>query len=724
MAPPFRRKIPAVTRKVLESRAGIYAGGNSVDYYKPKTRNTAFCTITKNGVTISSREDRFNETYNPGSLKPRPNLISAEIERIGNDASLVNLSMRIRGTIEAYSMADFIKYSEIFCINDPKNELSITMAYAAPFDGCPPYTVSGCFIAYGTWQSTNENYYQMSFEAIGPGEVFSTIDIGISGLWDQNGLTYKNYQSFWKGVETGIVSGYYELMLYDAQKSGAFLTDTIADGEIIGYSRKNAYEGMVIPNFTYLNFRGVPTKHDIVVYQPIEGKTLNADPEDIPSAQTTTDEFYTLQYVVDRIINEFSLYTFYKKYTDTDSKVRDVYVGFAAKPRCSTVSACNPNVVRSCDPKKILILGGGAGNYLSKSDSSKGKNYEKVIGYFDGIKSHYGSYIDYRKILIHRNVVWDALKANMHNVQKPDPSANSKNDFIVEEYLKVDRFLRNLFTVISQCTGGFVQLDLVQDDGNQDTDDLRFHKVLKIVPATFVEEEFDIWKFNTLQGDGSVRELQMTAELPSTDLHASLVKNIFNTSRVSNAVSSGTTIDGLDQNDMDEIATKLLDNYYNDLMPRTMYSEETCDAARNLLASLSRGRSTNSLIENNQYLWLMKMNVKLDGVGGWRIGHHINSNTVPPSFTTDRSIAFVVTRVHHIVESQDWHTELDAICTVVPPGTPTLGYGGGGGTGTGGVKNPTRNIPKPALPSIPKPPPLPRFQDRFRGRLGTIDFPI
>jgi hypothetical protein len=120
----------------------------------------------------------------------------------------------------------------------------------------------------------------------------------------------------------------------------------------------------------------------------------------------------------------------------------------------------------------------------------------------------------------------------------------------------------------------------------------------------------------------------------------------------------------------------------------------------------------------------MKMNVKLDGVGGWRIGHHINSNTVPPSFTTDRSIAFVVTRVHHIVESQDWHTELDAICTVVPPGTPTLGYGGGGGSGTGGVKNPTRNIPKPALPSIPKPPSIPRFQDRFRGRIGTVDFPI
>jgi hypothetical protein len=63
----------------------------------------------------------------------------------------------------------------------------------------------------------------------------------------------------------------------------------------------------------------------------------------------------------------------------------------------------------------------------------------------------------------------------------------------------------------------------------------------------------------------------------------------------------------------------------------------------------------------------------MDGVGGWRIGHHINSNTVPPSYTTDRDIAFIVTRVHHVVEGQDWQTELESICTVVPPGTPTLG---------------------------------------------------
>ncbi len=88
--------------------------------------------------------------------------------------------MRIRGTIEVYTLSDFIRYSEVFCINDPKNQLSITMAYAAPFDGCPSYTVSGCYIAYGTWQTTNENYYQLSFEAIGPGEVFSSVDIGFS----------------------------------------------------------------------------------------------------------------------------------------------------------------------------------------------------------------------------------------------------------------------------------------------------------------------------------------------------------------------------------------------------------------------------------------------------------------------------------------------------------------------------------------------------------------
>lgn len=720
MAPPFRRPVPEKTLNVLLSRYGLYAKGsnsNSVknpnpDYYKPKTRNTAFCLITKQGVTVSSREHTFKQTYNPTSLKPKPNLVRAEIERIGNDASLVNLSMRIRGTIEVYSMSDFLKYSQIFCINDPRNKLSITIGYAAPFDGCPSYTVSGCYIAYGTWQSTNENYYQLSFEAVGPGEVFSTIDIGLSGLWEETGLEYKNHKSWFQKYEPGIVSGYYELMLYDAQKSGAFLTDDIADGDIIPYKTINNYAADVVPNIQYLNFRNTLTKYDIIVYKPVEGKTLSPDPEEIPSAQTTTDEYFTLQYVVDRIINEFSLYPFYKKYTDIDSEVKDVYIGFAAKPRCSTISSGNQSVVRSCDPKKILILGGGAGNYLLKSDPSKGKNYENVIGYFDGVKSHYGSYIDYRKIFIHRNVIWDALKANMHNVDKPAPASNPNNDFIVEEYLRVDRFLKNLFTVISQCTGGFVQLDLVQDDGGQEIDDLSNHKVLKIVPATFVEEKFNIWKFDTLNGDGSTRELQMTAELPSTDLHASLVKNIYNSSRPGYTISTGNSKDGLSNFDLATIINKLLNNYYNDLMPRTYYSDETCDAARNLLASLNRGRTTESLIENNQYLWLMKMGIKMDGVGGWRIGHHVNSNTVPTNFTTDRNIAFVVTRVHHVVENQDWQTDLDCICTVVPQGTEILGGGVKSGEVTG--KNTTNpSTPPPAI-----------FQDRFRGKTGTVDFII
>jgi len=718
MAPPFRRPIPEKTINVLRDRYGLYSKGSNEnnknpEYYKPKTRNTAFCLITKQGVTVSSREHTFKQTYNPTSLIPKPNLIRAEIERIGNDASLVNLSMRIRGTIEVYGMSDFLKYSQIFCINDPRNKLSITIGYAAPFDGCPSYTVSGCYIAYGTWQSTNENYYQLSFEAIGPGEVFSTIDIGLSGLWEQTGLEYKNHKSWFQKYEPGIVSGYYELMLYDAQKSGAFLTDDIEDGAIISYKRVGIYRyaADVVPNIQYLNFRHTLARYDIIVYKPVEGKTLSPDPEAIPSAQTTTDEYFTLQYVVDRIINEFSLYPFYKKYTDIDSEVKDVYVGFAAKPRCSTISGGYQNVVRSCDPKKILILGGGAGNYTYKNDRSKGKNYENVIGYLEDVKSHYGSYIDYRKILIHRNVIWDALKANMHNVEKPAPASNPNNDFIVEEYLKVNRFLKNLFTVISQCTGGFVQLDLVQDDGGQENDDLTNHKVLKIVPATFVEEKFNIWRFDTLNGDGSTRELNMTAEIPSTDLHASLVKNIFNSSRPGYTISTGNSKDGLSNLDLATIIYKLLNNYYNDLMPRTKYSEETCDAARNLLSSLNRGRSTESLIQNNQYLWLMKMGVKMDGVGGWRIGHHVNSNTVPTNFTTDRNIAFVVTRVHHIVENQDWQTDLDCICTVVPQGTEILGAGVESGEVTG--KNTT--TPSTQSPAT--------FKDRFRGK-GTVDFII
>jgi hypothetical protein len=123
----------------------------------------------------------------------------------------------------------------------------------------------------------------------------------------------------------------------------------------------------------------------------------------------------------------------------------------------------------------------------------------------------------------------------------------------------------------------------------------------------------------------------------------------------------------------------------------------------------------------------------MDGVGGWRIGHHINSNTVPTNFTVGRNIAFVITRVHHVVEGQDWQTELESICTAIPSGTSVLGSGGGTG-GSGGLvsggnvtksKSPknflnTKFIGQPGrpnnfvtnpfkLPELPKPPKPPKL---------------
>ena len=154
------------------------------------------------------------------------------------------------------------------------------------------------------------------------------MDIGLSGLWERSDLKYKNNTSFDNSSKEGQVSGYYELMLYDAQKSGATLTDSIGDGEIIPYSRKNNYEGKVQFGIKYLNFRGTITQSDIVVYQPIEGNELSPDSTEIPTAQTTTDEFFTLQYVVDRIINEFALEPFFRNGCVPQSKVKDVFIGF------------------------------------------------------------------------------------------------------------------------------------------------------------------------------------------------------------------------------------------------------------------------------------------------------------------------------------------------------------------------------------------------------------
>lgn len=657
----FRRDIKPEVITVLQNRKTLYTSNiKGPNYFKPATRPSSFAKISKQGLTVSTYVDEktFDSVYKTG-FKPNPILHKLEVERVGQDASTVNLHLRIRAEFECFDYEDFKRFSDVFCKTDPTNKLTVKFGHIRSPDGYNTVVeYTNVYIVYGMFQSTDQNSFICSFQAITGGEAIPSIDImGLGSIKvGDSPLQYINDFSWWSDKRVD-VSGIYELLLYDAQKSGQQLTSSFPDGQIIKASeiRYGKFKSM----FSKLN---ITKDGHIAVYKPAKGahqfsfaerfnKTMNIDP-----AGTREQEYFSLEYITARILNQFGVRKFLEKYTK-GSGIRNAAIGFPDQPY-SYVPPGGNIVLRSADPFEMLICGMGAGKYVF---NNKGKDWDKQVG--GKIHAYQGRYIDYRKILIHRDsiktIFENSIVNHSQNNTSENPTANKNDDRI----LSIRTFCDNLFNFIKNHTGGQINLGLVLDDEDPD------HLIIRIIDLHHSRDRFNMWKFKVLTGDGNTQSLVHRSRHPSNEFHAALLQEIAGYSRVPDQITGPLDDKAQDRQEIIEELVKI----WNEKMPKSGFVSEMIQAARSLMSRYVEILPTQTMRQNNFYVWLLEMSVVMDGLDGWQIGNHITSDNLPEAYSDSNKIGFVVTRVHHIIENNHWRTELDAISTALPDGSTTIG---------------------------------------------------
>ena len=498
----FRRDIKPEVIEVLNSRKTLYTSNiKGPNYYKPATRPSSFAKIEKQGLVVSTYVDEktFDSVYKTG-FKPNPVLQRLEVERVGQDASTVNLHLRIRAEFECFDYEDFLSFSEVFCKTDPTNKLTVRFGHINSPDGYNTVvTYTNVYIVYGMFRSTDQNSFICSFQAITGGEAVPSIDImGLGSLRVGNStLQYINDFAWWRGGDRLVdVTGIYELLLYDAQKKGQTLTSSYPDGQIISPSDIN-YGSFREQYFGKLN---ISNDGHIAVYKPVKGysqfdtterinKYFNIDPAGIKE-----QPYYSLEYITARILNQFGIRKFLDNYTKGPG-LNGAAIGFPDEPH-SYIPPGGSTALRSAEPYEMLICGQGAGKYVY---ANKGKDWDKQV---EGrIHAFQGNVIDYRKILIHRDVIKTTFENSIVNHSQKsvseNPTANSNDDRI----LSIKTFCDNLFLLIKNHTGGQINLGLALDD--EDPDNL----IIRIIDLHYSKDRFNMWRFDVLTGDGNTQSL-------------------------------------------------------------------------------------------------------------------------------------------------------------------------------------------------------------------------
>lgn len=663
MSNNFRRNIKPEVIEALQSRYSLYTRNiEGTQYYKPATRPTSFAKIEKGGKEISTYVDEktFNSVYKSG-FKPNPILNRLEIERVGQDASTVNLHLRIRGEFTCTHYSQFKEYADIFCRTDPNNTLKVTFGHIDPPDGYKGLTeYENVYIVYGMFESTDENTFLCRFQAITGGEAVPSIDILGLGSLKINGtdLYYLNDWA-WRKSSRVRVSGVYELLLYDAQLSGTVLTSKAPDGEVIAASKINY--GNVKGMFSKLNITSDP---HIAVYEPAPNSNQFSFEErfnkytNIDKAGTREQEYYSLEYITARILNQFGIQKFLTQYPK-GNQLDGAAIGFPDEPY-SFVPPGGNVVLRSADPLSMLICGNGAGNYLDKENARVGKNWDKQVG--GTIHAYDGEKIDYRKILIHRDSIKSIFEDSVVVDSQKNTSENPRSNTNDERMLSIKRFCENLFNFIKVNTGGHINLGLALDDEDPD------HLIIRIIDMHHTIESFNMWKFKVLTGDGNTQSLIVRSRHPSNEFHAALLQEIAGYSRVPDKITGPNDNKAQERADIIEELIEL----WNEKMPRNGFSSETKEAARRLMSRYLAILPTDLMRQRNIYVWLLEMNVVMDGINGWQIGNHITSDNLPEAYADTNDIGFVIKRVHHIIENNHWRTELDAISTALPDGASLI----------------------------------------------------
>lgn len=639
---PFKIKVDPDVLSSLQGRNSVYKSG---PHYEAATRNPAYCIASCAGVTAPEYPQEFSSIYQ-GSFKPGPILKQCVIRSGGDFGLIVEADVEI----QCHTKDQFSKVERAFCRLG--NIMSIRFGYGNPrkgtYGGGSFKDSSGFRICRFSFSSTAEGFWIVKATGIAPGA--SIREISVLTRIESNGRTYLNEDV------SSPVAGMGELILYYAQKEGTVALDTMQDGELI----TTALGPLLVYKSDHL-------------YGNAGTDMGGAADKTKPEAKTANNVVYvSLQFIVDMFNKELFPVVKQQVAAEHQDDFSKMQIVFDTTYSFSYVA----QGIRSAYPTKILLLGiptlgGKSGDYVPLGLGGvlgAGKDFEKGPG-LPGLRVCYDGSVNGRdkikptQIYFEKDVVVSAFNKN-YTEPSPADSTDVKNTD--EGGVKVERFFNDLFTTLSEATGGIIKLRLTMhpdvskgsDSGAADI----FHKMIIVDENNgYFAESMPCIVFNPIDGDGSTRSCVIQSEVGSKEYQgwafASVKKKADPCNEATGVISDGTT-SGRD--DQAEKAKQSIFEIVKNPGPlgRSAFDEIHMAAIREQLGTMFKGASSQKKMDMCVYPGL-GMDVELDGVWGFQPGNAIMSTQVPSEYFTAKTYFFVES-VEHVFDgaSSDWSTRL------------------------------------------------------------------
>lgn len=639
----FRRNPTDNADGILSSRKKLWMEGRFKDHPKDASRNNAYCQVTINGITLPGNSDTFASLYGRGESQPKPppSLDSVTIETSGEWGHTIHVDV----VFTCYLRSDFERFDKNWL--RPGLEGSLRFGYVKPFNPSEQKskTLSGLRVVYFSFNTDANSHYICNVRLVGVSWVVSAMDAK-GGLKDSGKLKYKT-KSIGGAVETHLVSSLDELLLYDAQENGKTVTDDLPDNH-------------KVPN----------SFGDIVVYDPpdkagligsinrVGGKLLGQLANMGNKQWTYHNEYYSLEYIVNRLVND-QLIGFLEKVTDGTSA--GILKNIKIVCNSSVTVGYGYNLIRSADPTSMLILGSGKGKY--KSDGI-GKDWENDgEGGGSSIKCYKGDTVDLSKIMFERNTITTAIAHARAESEASGKDEQTKPNDRTDVLIYVIKFLKELFKTVSYNTGNLFQLDLIENPDNR-------NQLLVVDRNNGKFSDLKCFVFDPIDGDGSTRSMELNSNAGSKEYMAAMFGNVIKPSDINSTISNKMAeIDGKRRSQLADLQAEVYKKV-NISLPDSGFATDDIEGLRTLFVKYNQLQSSDNNKQNQVILYPgLAMSVTLDGVWGYHLGCHIHTTLCPktPYRQPSNGIAFNVQKVTHTFQNNDWETTLESILTFAKP---------------------------------------------------------
>ena len=632
---------------ILQSRRSLWDSGKNTQHYKSAMRNNAWCSVTIDGLKLPQPSETFKKLHGRGlsSPKPYPSLESVKIETAGQWGHAIHVEVKFT----CYLRSDFETFDKAWMRTG--KEGFIEFGYVKPYNQSEQTykKLDGLVVALFEFNTDQNAHYHCRVKLVGPSR-FAEAAEAKGGLKDRGKYKYKT-KGFFGGEQTHEVTSLEELLLFDAQENGTSSTDDMEDNHKV--------------NTPY---------GDIIVYHPPEKggmlggfsrgweRMAGAMKRSGDKQYTFHHEYYSLEYIVNRLINDQVL-GFLKDITTSKSKN---IIGPIEIICNSDVSVGHGyDVVRSANPNAMLILGSGRGSYLNGSNGN-GKDWESGgEGAGGAIKCYKGSEVDLSKIMLERGLIVSALSNARASSEESDKATQTGPTQKTEVLIYVERFLRELFKEIAYNTGNLFQLTLIEDPDNR-------KRLLVVDKNNGNADTLQVFMFDPIDGDGSTREMTLSSNAGSKEYMAAMFGSIIKPSDINSTINGDISEADSKRASKLSTITKSIEDKVTKTLPDSVFSIDEVEGLRTLFVEYNQTLSSTDNKKRQIVLYPgLRLNVTLDGIWGFNIGNHIHTTLCPkdPYRITSNGICFNVQRVEHEITSPaaDWVTHLEGILTFANP---------------------------------------------------------